>query len=372
MSSQIVTSAIESRIYNFSAGPAVLPLPVLEQIQHDLFNYRGHGMSVMEMSHRSAVFEEIIHKTEADLRILLNIPANYKVLFLQGGASLQFSMLPMNLLPKGSSADYIITGSWSQSAFKEAKKFGQVRVAGSSEESNFNHIPDQSEIKLDENAAYLHFTSNNTIYGTQWKTEPENTYHVPLICDASSDIVSRPLDISKYGMIYAGAQKNAGIAGATIVIIREDLLERIPVNLPALLDYKLMADKESLYNTPPTFAIYVTGLVTRWLLDNGGLDWIQQQNIEKAAAIYETIDNSQGYYKGHALTDSRSYMNITFRLPNEDLDKKFVKEAQAQGLDGLKGYRTVGGIRASLYNAFPLEGSKVLANFMRDFQNRNI
>ncbi len=364
-----VNQTATGRIYNFSAGPGVLPLLVLEQIQADLLNYQGAGMSVLEMSHRSTQFEAIIHQTEADLRALLGIPANYKVIFLQGGASLQFAMLPMNLLPAGASADYILTGAWSQAAFKEAKKLGQVRVAASSEAANFNYIPAQTELALDAQAAYLHFTSNNTIFGTQWATEPAAT--VPLACDASSDFLSRPLDVSKYGIVYAGAQKNAGPAGVTMVIIREDLLERVPEKLPAMLDYKLQAEKESLYNTPPTFSIYVVGLVVRWLLDMGGLREIARRNETKAGLLYEAIDASQGFYRGHARTDSRSLMNVTFRLPSEELEKRFVKETTAAGLDGLKGHRSVGGLRASLYNAFPLEGVEALVQFMTDFQRAN-
>jgi len=368
---QAVTQSESGRIYNFSPGPAVLPLPVLKQIQRELLNYPGAGMSVLEMSHRSEAFEDIIHRTEADLRTLAGIPANYKVIFLQGGASLQFAMLPINLLPAGVSADYILTGSWSQAAIKEAKKLGQVRVAASTEAENFARIPAQSELELDPQAAYLHFTSNNTIYGTEWATEPQPVGDVPLTCDASSNIFSRPIDITKYGVLYGGTQKNAGAAGATLVIIREDLLERVPAKLPAMLDYKLQAEKESLYNTPSTFSIYVTGLVVRWLLDIGGLPEIERRNQAKADRLYQAIDDSQGFYRGHAQADSRSRMNVTFRLPSEDLEKKFVKEATAQGLDGLKGHRSVGGLRASIYNAFPYEGVEALTQFMAEFQRVN-
>lgn len=359
------------RVFNFSAGPAVMPLAVLEKIQQEMLNYKGTGMSVMEMSHRSAPFEDIIHQTEANIRKLYNVPANYRVLFLQGGASLQFAMVPINLLAKDASADYIITGSWAQTAFKEAKKLGQVRAAASTESTNFDQIPAQSEFQLDPKAAYLHFTSNNTIYGTEWSEEPIGPEDVPLVCDASSDIMSRPLDINKYGLIYGGAQKNMGPAGVTIVIIREDLLARTPANLPAMFDYRLLSEKESLHNTPPTFAIYATGLVTEWLLENGGLEGAEKRNIAKSALLYKAIDGSNGFYKGHSQPDSRSRMNVTFRLPDETLDKAFVKEATALGLDGLKGYRTVGGIRASLYNAFPYEGVEALVDFMRIFQAKN-
>ncbi len=359
------------RIYNFSAGPAVMPVTVLEQIQQELLNYRDTGMSVLEMSHRSAAFEEIIHQTEANIRKLYNITANYKVLFLQGGASLQFSMVPINLLSKEASADYILTGSWAQTAYKEGKKLGQVRVAATSESSNFDRIPAQAELQLDPKAAYLHFTSNNTIYGTQWAEEPVAPVGVALVCDASSDVMSRPLDINKYGLLYAGAQKNMGPAGLTVVIVREDLLERVPTNLPAMLDYRLLIEKESLHNTPATFAIYATGLVTNWLLENGGLEETVKRNSAKAALLYQAIDKSEGFYRGHAHSASRSNMNVTFRLPTDALDKLFVKEATALGMDGLKGYRTVGGIRASIYNAFPYEGVEALVDFMQSFQQKN-
>ncbi len=368
---QAVTEGAAGRIYNFSPGPSVMPLSVLEQVQREMLNYKGVGMSVMEMSHRGATFEGIIQQTEADLRSLVGIPANYKVLFLQGGASLQFSMLPMNLLPAGASADYIVTGAWSQAAVKEAKKVGRVNIAASSEAENFNRIPTQTELQLDPQAAYLHFTSNNTIYGTQWATEPQALDNVPLACDASSDILSHPLDITKYGILYGGTQKNMGPAGVTVVIIREDLLELVPPKLPSMLDYKLMAEKESLYNTPPTFPIYVTGLVIQWLHNLGGLEEMARRNQTKANLLYQAIDNSNGYYRGHAQPDSRSLMNVTFRLPSEELEKKFIKEATVQGLDGLKGHRSVGGLRASIYNAFPLEGVESLTQFMREFQRVN-
>lgn len=358
------------RIHNFSAGPGVLPVEVLEQAQAEMVSYPGAGMSVMEMSHRSAAFEEIIHNAEANLRRVANIPNNYKVIFLQGGASLQFAMVPMNFLPKDKEADYILTGSWSQLALKEAKKFGQTRVVATTEATNFNRIPAQSELKLNPEAAYVHFTSNNTIFGTEWFVEPE-AGNVPLICDASSDILSHPLDINKYGLIYAGAQKNMGPSGVTVVIVREDLLERVPANLPTMLDYKLQAEKESMYNTPPTYSVYILGLVMKWLLSIGGLTEIEKRNIEKSSLVYAAIDNSQGFYLGHAEPNSRSRMNVTFRLPSEELEKKFVKESTAAGLDNLKGHRSVGGLRASLYNALPLESAQALVSFMEDFQKRN-
>lgn len=359
------------RVFNFSAGPAVLPESVLQQAQRDLFALPGVGMSVLEISHRSAAFEQIIAEAEADLRTLLKIPANYKVLFLQGGASLQFTMLPMNLLPKGRSADYIISGSWGQAAIKEAKKLGTVREAASTADSNFSRLPAQEELKLDPQAAFLHYTSNETIFGVEYKTEPE-TGGVPLVCDASSHFISKPCEVAKYGMIYAGAQKNAGPAGATIVIIREDLLEGIPDGLPAMLDYKNLARNGSMYNTPPCFAIYLCGLVFKWALkDIGGLEKVQAMNREKAQVLYDAIDASGGYYRGHAVPEDRSLMNVTFRLPSEDLEKKFGKEAPAAGLDGLKGHRSVGGLRASIYNAFPKAGVVNLVEFMNDFQKQN-
>ena len=360
---------MSDRVYNFSAGPAVLPLRVLEQAQRDLVNYPGAGMSVLEMSHRSAPFEKIIKEAEADLRALLNIPANYRVLFLQGGASTQFTMVPMNLLSKDRSADYIITGVWGQGAIKEAKKVGQTRVAATTEDSNFNRIPAQDELSLDPGAAYVHFTSNNTIHGTEWRDEPA-VGDVPLVCDASSDFISRPLDISKYGLIYAGAQKNAGPAGVTIVIVRDDLLAKVPSGLPSMLDYRLLAEKESLYNTPPSFSIYLAGLVFKWLLEDiGGLAAIEKVNREKAQVVYDAIDASD-FYRGHSEPESRSLMNVTFRLPSEELENRFAKEAAKIGLDGLKGHRSVGGIRASIYNAFPAEGVVALAEFMRDFEKK--
>ncbi|HYE74963.1 MAG TPA: phosphoserine transaminase, partial [Blastocatellia bacterium] len=319
----------------------------------------------------SKAFESVIQTAEADLRSLLNIPSNYKVLFLQGGASLQFTMVPMNLLPKDRSADYILTGSWGKGAIKEARKLGTVREAGSTADSNFSRVMGQDELKLDPEAAYVHFTSNETIFGVEFQTEPE-TGGVPLVCDMSSNFISRPIDVSKYGLIYAGAQKNAGPAGATIVIVREDILERVPEGLPAMLDYRNIAKNDSMYNTPPCFAIYICGLVFKWLKDEiGGLEKIYGINKEKAQILYDAIDKSGGYYRGHSVPESRSLMNVTFRLPSEELESKFTKEATAAGLDGLKGHRSVGGIRASIYNAFPREGVVKLVEFMQEFQKKN-
>jgi phosphoserine aminotransferase len=358
------------RIFNFGAGPAVLPEPVLEEAQRDLMALPGVGMSVLEISHRSKAFDEIIQGCEADIRGLAGIPADYQVLFLQGGASLQFSMVPMNLLPAGGKADYIVTGSWSKKAVKEAQKAGTAQVACTTEADNFSRIPAQPELKLDPGAAYVHFTSNETIHGVEWKTEPK-TGSVPLVCDASSDIFSRPIDTGKYSLIYAGAQKNLGPSGVTLVILRNDLLERVPKNLPTMLDYRVQAENKSLYNTPPVFGVYIMRLVMKWLIGHGGLEAIGRANAEKAKLLYDALDASGGYFRPHAKPDSRSNMNVTFRLPSEDLEKKFVAEARAEKLDGLKGHRSVGGIRASLYNAFPGAGVEALVSFMKEFARKN-
>jgi phosphoserine aminotransferase len=358
------------RVYNFNPGPAALPLEVLQQAQAELLDYKGTGMSVMEISHRSKDFEAILAEAQADLRQLLQIPDNYKILFLQGGASLHFAMIPMNFLPSGASADYIVTGTWSKKAFKEAQKLGTVKPAANLEAENFNRLPAQSELKLDPQAAYLHFTSNETIHGVEYFTEPTPPSGVPLICDASSDFISHPIDVSKYGMIYAGAQKNAGPAGVVICIIRDDLLERVPANLPNLLDYKILANENSLLNTPPCWSIYIVNLVLKWAKGLGGLEAIYQRNKTKAEMVYKTIDESGGFYRGHAKAD-RSIMNITFRLPTEALEEQFAAEAKKQDLIGLKGHRSVGGMRASLYNAVPIEAAQKLVEFMKEFQQKN-
>ena len=362
-------STTTARVYNFSSGPAVLPVTVLEQIQRDLVSLPGVGMSILEVSHRSAIFEQVIAKAESDLRELAGIPANYKVLFLQGGASLQFSMVPMNLLTEGRTADYIITGTWTDKAAKEAKKVGTVNIAATSAADNFSRIPAQSEWTLTPDAAYVHITSNNTIEGTQWHSEP-NVGDVPLISDASSDILSRPIEIGKYGLIYAGAQKNLGPAGTTIVIIREDLLQRSSKSLHTMLNYATHAENGSLYNTPPVFAIYGVGLVLQWLRAQGGLQAIARLNQRKAAKLYAEIDRT-GFYRPTANKDDRSLMNVTFRLPSEALEKQFVKESTTAGFDGLKGHRSVGGMRASIYNAFPEDGIDGLVDFMREFERKN-
>ena len=358
------------RVFNFNPGPAALPLEVLQQAQAELLDYKGTGMSVMEISHRSKEFEAIVADTQTDLRDLLKIPANYKILFLQGGASLQFAMIPMNFRPAGLSADYIVTGTWSKKAFKESQKLGAARAAASMEADNFNHLPVQSDLNLDPQAAYLHFTSNETIHGVEYFTEPIPPAGVPLICDASSDFISRPIDVSKYALIYAGAQKNAGPAGVVICIVREDMLAKVPANLPNLLDYKALAEENSLLNTPPCWSVYIVGLVLKWIKGLGGLQTIEQRNLAKSGLVYQTIDESGGFYKGHARSD-RSRMNITFRLPNEALEDQFASEAKKNDLIGLKGHRSVGGMRASLYNAVPVEASEALVLFMKEFQQKN-
>ena len=366
----MTTTTLAKRVHNFGAGPAALPLAVLEKVQAELIDYAGTGMSVLEMSHRSAAFEAIIHKAEEDLRALIGAGAEHAVLFLQGGASLQFAQLPANLRAPGASADYVVTGHWSKAAVKEAEKSGRVKVAGSSEATGFDRVPEAAELALDPQAAYLHFTSNNTIYGTQWAVAPTPPPGVPLVCDFSSDALSRPLDAGDYGVLYAGAQKNLGPAGVTLVVIRRELLARTPAALPAVLDYRLMAENRSLYNTPPCFAIYVTGLVLQWLRERGGLEAAGVRNAEKAALVYQAIDASDGFYRGHAQPASRSQMNVTFRLKDADAEKAFLAGAQAEGLDGLKGHRSVGGVRASLYNACPRESVAALADFMGEFRRR--
>jgi phosphoserine aminotransferase len=357
------------RIYNFSAGPAVLPVPVLEEAQRHLVELPGVGMSVLEISHRSKPFDDIIQGAEADMRALAGIPASHKVLFLQGGASLQFSMVPMNLLTAGRTADYILTGDWGKKALKEAKKVGATNVAATTEDGNFKRIPTQSELKLTPGAAYVHMTSNNTIHGTEWSYVP-NVGDAPLVCDMSSDMYSRPIDVARYGLIYAGAQKNLGPSGVTVIIIRDDLLARSADSLPAMLNYKVHAENGSLYNTPPVFGIYILRLVLKWLRAAGGLDAIRAVNERKAGLLYAELDRTP-FWRPHADAGSRSHMNITFRLPSEDLEKVFVKESTAAGFDGLKGHRSVGGLRASIYNAFPEQGIVDLVAFMKDFERRH-
>ncbi|GIV10103.1 MAG: phosphoserine aminotransferase [Fimbriimonadales bacterium] len=358
------------RVWNFSAGPGVLPLPVLEEAQRDLLALPGAGASVLEISHRSKHFDAIIHEAEANLRRLLNLPEHYHVLFLQGGASLQFAMVPMNLLGDGC-ADYILTGSWGQKAYQEAQLIGTVRAAWNGKAENFTRTPNASEYAIDPNARYVHFTANETIQGVVFPTEPE-VGDVPLVCDMSSNFLSMPIDVRKYGLIYAGAQKNAGPAGVTILIIRDDLVSRASENLPAMLSYRVQAENKSLYNTPPVFSIYIVMLVTRWLLHTiGGLERMVEINREKARLLYEAIDQSNGFYRGHAHPEHRSLMNVTWRLPTEELEKQFLQEAQSQGLYELKGHRSVGGCRASIYNAMPTEGVQALREFMLEFMHRH-
>jgi phosphoserine aminotransferase len=357
------------RIFNFSAGPAVLPVDVLAEAQRNLMALPGVGMSILEISHRSKPFDDVIEACEADLRALAGIPPNYHVLFLQGGASLQFSMVPMNLLPAGGSADYIVTGSWSEKAVKEAKRVGGVKIAASTAGENYVRVPTQGELALDPAAAYVHYTTNNTIYGTEWHYVPD-VGSVPLVADTSSDMFSRPIDVGKFGLIYAGAQKNLGPSGLTLVIIREDLVARTPPSLATMLQYSVQVENKSMYNTPPVFGVYIMGLVLKWLLKEGGLNAIDARNSRKASKLYAEIDRT-GFYRGHAHADSRSRMNVTFRLPSEELEKKFAKESTAAGLDGLKGHRSVGGMRASIYNAFPEAGVDALVSFMQEFERVN-
>ncbi len=363
---------MEKRVYNFSPGPAVLPLPVLQEAQRDLLALPGAGISILEISHRSKAFDKIITQAEANLRTLLGIPDNYRVLFLQGGAFLQFAMIPMNLLRgSGKSADYIVDGTWSKKASGEAKTQGPVNVAWDGKATNFNRVPKDSELKLDPAAAYVYMTSNETIQGVQFAKEPE-VGGVPLVCDASSDFLCRPLDIAKYGVLFACAQKNAGPSGVTVVIIRDDLLERSAADLPSMLSYKVMAEGKSLMNTPPTFAIYMVKLVTDWLLNEiGGLDKMVELNRRKAKLLYDVIDASNGFYQPHAEKDSRSIMNVPFRLANPAHDEPFLKEAAERDLVELKGHRSVGGCRASIYNAMPIEGVQLLASFMQEFCQKN-
>jgi phosphoserine aminotransferase len=363
---------MQERVYNFSAGPAVLPVPVLKKAQEELLALPGVGSSVMEISHRSKTFVEIIETAEANLRDLMSIPDNYSVLFLQGGAQLQFAMAPMNLLAGTDQvADYILTGSWGKKAIGEAKTQCKTHVAWDGAEEKYTRNPLNKEIELDANAGYVHFTSNETIQGIQWQQEPE-VGDLPLLCDASSDILCRPVDISKYGMLYACAQKNVGPAGVTLVVMRDDLIERCPDDLPNMLSYKNLDKAKSLLNTPPCFAIYMVKLVTEWLRDDiGGLEKMYQINREKAKMLYDVIDDTDGFYDCPAHPQDRSIMNVVFRLPNETLENEFLAESAQNGLTTLKGHRSVGGFRASIYNAMPVEGVEALRDFMVDFAKKN-
>lgn len=358
------------RIYNFNAGPAVLPLQVLQKIQEEMLDYRGTGMSMLEMSHRSKAYEEINRQAEAILKELLGLGEDYRVLFLQGGASTQFAMVPLNFLPPGRTADYVLTGSWSEKALKEAALLGHTHVAATTADEHYKRIPGQDEIKLSDEPAYVHITSNNTIFGTQWKELP-SFGSVPLIADMSSDILYKPIAAEKCSLIYAGAQKNLGPSGVTVVIARKELLENNRKDIPTMLRYETHAKTDSLYNTPPAFSVYVLNLVLEWVKRQGGLVEMQRRNEEKAALLYNAIDQSTGFYRGHAEEGSRSVMNITFRLPEEEQERLFVAEAAKAGLIGLKGHRSVGGLRASVYNAMTVEGCRALQEFMVHFQQKN-
>ena len=354
------------KIYNFAAGPSTLPVSVLEEARRDLASFPGVGTSLLEMSHRSKPVQEMIEAAEEDIRKLAGIPSNYHILFLQGGASLQFSMVPMNLLTQGGKADHIVTGHFAKLALQDAQKIGEIRVAGSTEDQDFVRVPNQEELELDPESDYVHFTGNNTIIGTEWPTEPD-AGSVPLVADLSSNIFSKAIDITKYGLVYAGAQKNLGAAGVTLVVIRDDLLSRSPQSLPAMLDYNTHCKGHSAYNTPPVFSIYILGLVVKWIAAQGGLEHIGRLNEDKARLLYDALDASE-FYRGHARPQNRSRMNVTFRLPNSELEDQFADESTAEGLVELKGHRSVGGIRASIYNAFPRDGVEALVSLMQEFE----
>jgi phosphoserine aminotransferase len=361
---------MSNRIFNFSAGPAILPLPVLERARDELLSFEGSGLSIMEMSHRSKSFGEVLHRAESGLRLLLNVPPNYRILFLQGGAALQFSMVPMNLLSENRTAGYVVTGSWGLKAFREAGKYGSASAIFSGEEGGFRTVPGQGELRFDPDAAYVHYTSNETIDGVEFHYDLD-AGGIPVVCDASSDILSKPIDLEKYGLIYAGAQKNIGPSGVTVVIIRDDLLAQKCRELPPLLTYNAIAESNSMLNTPNTWGIYLVSLVCEWLREQGGVAAMEKKNREKASILYDAIDSSDGYYRGHAEHDARSMMNVTFRLPTPELDEKFCAGSESLGMEGLRGHRSVGGIRASIYNAFPREGVERLVEFMKDFASRN-
>jgi phosphoserine aminotransferase len=362
-----------ARVFNFNPGPAGLPLPALEQAQRELLDFRGSGMSIMEHSHRGKVYEAVHDQTMARLRELLSISDDYEVLFLSGGASEQFAVVPMNLLPSGRSADYILTGGWSEKAYEEAKRVGQARVAGSTaEQGRYTRIPRAEELQLDPAAAYVHMTTNNTLFGTQWPVAAfPDTGDVPLVADMASDILSRRIDVSRFGLIYAVATKNVGPSGIVVVIVRKDLVARGRTDIPKIFRYKTHADARSLYNTPPTFSIYLMGNVLEWIAAQGGLEAIEQVNEEKGRVLYQTIDDLADFYRAPVERASRSLMNVVFRLPSDGLEEAFVAAATARGLVGLKGHRSVGGIRVSTYNAVSLEAVKTLTSFMREFAREN-
>ncbi len=358
-----------ARVFNFSAGPCTLPVEVLEEIRDDMMNYKGHGMSVMEMSHRGKVFGDILDAAVADFRKVMEVPDNYQVMFLQGGASMQNTMLPMSYLREGTTADYIVTGEWGRKSYEAALHVGNVNLVWSGKDCNYDRAPDLTSLNYTPNSAYLHFTSNETIQGVDFRTDV--SLPMDVVCDMSSNILSRPIDVRKYDMIYAGAQKNMGPAGATVVVISDEFLDKAPKEFHPMLDYRLIAKNGSMYNTPPCWSIYVCGLVYKWVERQGGTREMQRRNEDKAAVLYNAIDTSGGYYRGHAQKENRSMMNITFTLPSEELTDRFVKEAAAEGLDGLKGHRSVGGIRASIYNAFPKAGCEAMADFMKQFAAKN-
>lgn len=357
----------EDRVYNFSAGPSMLPIEVLEQAREEILNFGGSGMSVMEMSHRSKAFISIFEETKANFRRLLNIPETHEILFLQGGGTLQFAMAPMNLIPATGKADYCITGNFSNLAYKEAKKYGDIAVAASSEDRNHTYIPAQSELKIREDASYLYYCANNTIYGTEWKYVPESP--VPLVCDMSSNILTKAVDFSKYSVVFAGAQKNMGPAGVTVVIVKKDVVGKAFPYTPVMLDYAAMIKGDSMHNTPPCWSIYILGLVLKWMDTIGGVAGMEKIKADKAKILYDTIDTSS-LFKGCAEKEARSDMNVTFVTGDENLDKKFIKEAEAAGFVNVGGHRSVGGMRASIYNAMPVEGIKALADFMKEFERK--
>ncbi len=358
------------RVYNFNPGPSTLPVSVLEEAQRELVNFKNTGMSIMEISHRSKEYEEVQNETESLFKELLKAPAGYRVLFMGGGASAQFALVPMNFLTAGTEADYIISGSFAEKAYEEATRIGKVNIAASTKGTNFDRLPEAGSISLSKSPVYVHLTSNNTIYGTQWHKFPD-LKEVDVVADMSSDILSREIDVSQFSLIYAGAQKNLGPAGVTVVLLNPAFLAKANANLPVIFQYGTFVKNNSLYNTPPSFAIYIMNLFLKWVKNNGGLAGIEARNKEKAAIVYNAIDNSGGFYKGHAQKDCRSLMNVTFRLPNEQLEETFAGETKKAGLVGLKGHRSVGGMRASIYNAMPVEGCKALAELMKDFQKRN-
>lgn len=357
------------KVFNFNAGPAMLPTVVMERAQKEFCNYRDSGCGIMEHSHRNKLFDEVLAKANSNIREIMGVPDNYDIVYIQGGASMQFAMIPMNLALPGKVMEFADTGAWSSKAIKEAKAFGEVKVIASSKEDKYAYIPDPAKMETSADASFFHITSNNTIYGTQYQSFPESKS--PMIADMSSDIMSRRLDVSKFGMIYAGAQKNLGPSGLAVVIIRKDLVERTPANIPTMLKYSTHTENNSLYNTPPTFGIYMLSLVTDWVKEMGGIDAIEKINNEKAAALYAAIDASNGYFRCPAEISSRSKMNVVFRLPTEELEAKFVSESVKAGMLGLKGHRSAGGIRASIYNAMQMDGIEALISFMNEFKKNN-